>query len=85
MIPRIPRSGLDEEQDAMSTLIHEVASPLKNSRRSHRSDRPSTRDDSVHSPYLRRWIALSAARHRELLLNIDAASRIGLAPVVVRH
>ena len=37
--------------------------------------------DSPDAPYLRRWLAHQAARHRDLLLNIDAASRIALDPV----
>jgi hypothetical protein len=32
--------------------------------------------DSPHATYLRRWLGLQAVRHRELLLNIEAASRI---------
>ena len=34
--------------------------------------------DSPDAPYLRRWLAHQAARHRNLLLKIDAASRIAL-------
>ncbi len=37
--------------------------------------------DSSDAPYLRRWFAHQAVRHRDLLLNIDAASRIALDPV----
>ena len=37
--------------------------------------------DSPDAPYLRRWLAHQAARHRDLLLNIDAVSRIALDPV----
>jgi hypothetical protein len=37
--------------------------------------------DSPDAPYLRRWLAHQAARHRDLLLNIAAASRIALDPV----
>jgi hypothetical protein len=35
------------------------------------------------SAYLRHWIARHATRYQDLLLNIDAAARIGLAPVAV--
>ena len=37
--------------------------------------------DSPDALYLRRWLAHQATRHRDLLLNIDAASRIALDPV----
>jgi hypothetical protein len=36
---------------------------------------------SPDAPYLLCWLAHQAARHRDLLLNIDAASRIALDPV----
>ena len=39
--------------------------------------------DSPDAPYLRRWLGHQAARHRDLLLNIAAASRIALDPVRV--
>jgi hypothetical protein len=37
-------------------------------------------EDSPYAPYLRYWIAHHATRHRDLLLNIDAASRLRLFP-----
>ena len=37
-------------------------------------------EDSPYAPYLRHWISQHAARHRDLLLNIEAACRLGLAP-----
>jgi hypothetical protein len=39
--------------------------------------------DTPYSPYLRQWITHRATQHRELLLNIHAASRIGVIPVSV--
>jgi hypothetical protein len=39
--------------------------------------------DSPDAPYLLCWLAHQAARHRDLLLNIDAASQIALAPAVL--
>lgn len=36
---------------------------------------------SPDAPYLRRWLAHQAARYRDLLLNIDAVSRIAFDPV----
>ena len=38
--------------------------------------------DSPHAPYFQRWLDHQAARHRELLLTIEAAVRIsrGLVP-----
>jgi hypothetical protein len=53
------------------------------SRRPRCVDPASHREDSPLSPYLRGWLAHQATQHRNLLLNIDAAARIGLAPVVV--
>jgi hypothetical protein len=34
--------------------------------------------DSPDAPYLRRWLGHQAARHRDLLLNIAAASRLSI-------
>ena len=51
----------------------ERAPPGRRRRRTGTADSPS--------PYLRRWLGHQAARHRDLLLNIDAASRIVLDPV----
>jgi hypothetical protein len=51
----------------------------------HRTDDSPASGESPNSPYLRQWIARSAARHRDLLLNIDAAKRLGLTPVGVER
>ena len=51
----------------------------KGRRRAAAAVAPGTADSP--SPYLRRWLGHQAARHRDLLLNIDAASRIVLDPV----
>jgi hypothetical protein len=51
----------------------------KGRRRAAAAVAPGTVDSP--SPYLRRWLGHQAARHRDLLLNIDAASRIVLDPV----
>jgi hypothetical protein len=36
--------------------------------------------DSPYAPYLLHWLGHQAVRHQDLLLNIAAASRIGLVP-----
>ena len=51
------------------------ASPRQNPRR------PATTfahgaDDSPHAPAIRRWLGHQASRHRDLLLNLQAASRL---------
>jgi hypothetical protein len=70
----------------MRTSIYQMAErPPKFRRYRHRADQSPVSDESPYSPFLRRWIARSAARHLDLLLNIDAAARIGLAPVVVER
>jgi hypothetical protein len=40
-------------------------------------------EDSPSAPFLRLWVAHQVARHRDLLLNIDAAHRLRLAPIPV--
>jgi hypothetical protein len=54
--------------------------PIKPSKPGRRVDVSTATDDSPYSPYLRRWLNQSATQHRDLLLNIVAASRIGLVP-----
>jgi hypothetical protein len=76
-------TGLDKESIAMRTPIHRTGVLRLTLTRRHWTDLPLGRDDSPFAPYLRRWIGRHAARHRELLLNIDAASRLRLVPVVV--
>ena len=53
------------------------------STRSIRKDDASEVEESPCSPFLRRWLGHHARRHKNLLLNIDAAGRIGLAPRIV--
>jgi hypothetical protein len=60
-----------------------ITPPVAPPRSAYRVDRPPCADDSPYAPYLRLWLARSALRHRDLLLTIDAAARIGLAPVPV--
>src|SRR4051812_25514691 len=72
---------LDEEQFAMwATRGHQTTQPgTIRPRRNHRSDRSPGGNESPYSPYLRRWLAQHAVRHRDLLLNIDAATRLAHA------
>ncbi len=49
-----------------------------------RVDREAS-EDSPSALFLRFWLADQAERHRELLLNIVAAGRVGLAPVLIRR
>jgi hypothetical protein len=76
-------TGLDREDFAMRTPFHSTPTISIPVRPPLRRDRPPHGDDSPYAPYLRRWLARSAVQHRNLLLNIDAAARIGLAPVLV--
>jgi hypothetical protein len=76
-------TGLDKEDFAMRTPIQATPTISIRVRPAVRRDRPPYGDDSPYAPYLRRWLARSAVQHRDLLLNIDAAARIGLAPVLV--
>jgi len=64
------------------TIRHIASLSAKPMSRIHDED-GSALEESPCSPYLRFWLGRQAARHRELLLNIDAAARIGLAPVIV--
>jgi hypothetical protein len=62
----------------MCTTIHPNASTSLNAGPRHRIDDAIA--DSPSPRYLRRWMIRRAVGHRELLRNIAAASRIGLAP-----
>jgi hypothetical protein len=74
---------LDEEPCAMSTSICPIRQRPLTSGRRFRADFSTIRDESPSSPYLQHWLAHRAAQHRNLLLNIDAASRLGLVPNIV--
>jgi hypothetical protein len=74
------RRVLDEEHLTMHAPIRQNMSSARASGQRHRIDLSTATDDSPYALYLRRWLALSAARHHDLLLNIAASSRIGLAP-----
>ena len=66
----------------MNAPIHHATPTLRMPKGRHRAAAavaPGTADSP--SPYLRRWLAHQATRHRDLLLNIDAAFRIALDPV----
>jgi hypothetical protein len=76
-------TGLDKELFAMRTPIHRTGVLRLTPALRCWTDVPARGDDSPYAPYLRRWIGREAARYRELLLNIDAASRLRLAPVVI--
>ncbi len=62
----------------MCITIHANASTPLNAGPRHRIDDAVA--DSPCPRYLRRWIIRRAVGRRELLRNIAAASRIGLAP-----
>jgi hypothetical protein len=70
--------ALIEEHGIMGITTHEIASTLLNAGPRRRIDDAVA--DSLDPRYLRRWIIRRAVGHRELLRNIAAASRIGLAP-----
>jgi hypothetical protein len=77
--------SLDKEEFAMRTPIYRSVWRKSAMMVNRRRQRAGTCEDSPFSPYLRSWIAHQAARHRNLLRNIDAAARIGLAPVIIPH
>jgi hypothetical protein len=67
----------------MSTSIYRITPRPASSGRRQRTDFSSVADDSPYAPYLRQWLAHRAAQHQSLLLNINAATRLGLAPTLV--
>jgi hypothetical protein len=66
----------------MNAPLHHATLPPRMPTGRHRIDVAvgTGASDSPDAPYLRRWLAHQAARHRDLLLNIGAASRIALDP-----
>jgi hypothetical protein len=78
-----PQVALDKEEFAMRTLISPIIWPESIAVVNRRWQGARAGEDSPYSTYLRLWIAHRAAQHRSLLRNIDAAGRIGLAPVIV--
>jgi hypothetical protein len=77
--------SLDKEEVAMRTPICRSvwlkSAPVVN----RWGQRAGAGEDSPYSSYLRSWIAHQAAQHRNLLRNIDAAARAGLAPGIISH
>jgi hypothetical protein len=68
----------------MNTLILKTAAAAP-PRRDPRIAGPRATEDTVSSPYLRHWLDHQAAQHRDLLLNIAAAPRIGVGPAVSKR
>jgi hypothetical protein len=60
-----------------ATIHQNVSTPLSSGPRYRIDDAIA---DSPCPRYVRRWLIRRAVGHRELLRNIEAASRIGLAP-----
>jgi hypothetical protein len=76
---------LDKDEFAMRTRICSIVGRGSAPARNRLGQVARAAEDSPYSPYLRSWIAHQAAQHRALLRNIDAAARIGLAPVIIPH
>ncbi len=64
----------------MRPSVSRIAGPRISPSRCHRTDLPSTSEDSPLAPYLRYWLGHRAAQHRDLLLNIAAAPRARFTP-----
>jgi hypothetical protein len=77
--------SLDKEEFAMRTPICRGVWPKSVPLVNLWGQRAGAGEDSPYSPYLRSWIAHQAAQHRDLLRNIDAAARAGLAPGILPH
>jgi hypothetical protein len=68
----------------MRTAIELAATRRAGTRRFRlRTDHSTAADETSYSPYLRRWLTRAATRHRELLLNIEAATRLARGPVPI--
>jgi hypothetical protein len=74
-----------KEEFAMSTRVSWMVGPKLASSVNRLGRGARREEDSPYAPYLRSWMAHQAAQHRALLRNIDAAARIGLAPVIIPH
>jgi hypothetical protein len=81
--------SLDKEAFAMRTPISRgvwpKSAPVVQRWKPRAGAGAGSGEDTPYSSYLRSWIAHQAVQHRNLLRNIDAAARIGLAPGIFSH
>ena len=64
----------------MTTTLCQPAPKSVKTHRFHASHQTTNFDETPYSPYIRGWLTQCAAKHRDLLLNIEAAKKLRRTP-----